>query len=283
MEPASFWQRISGIRELPTLPIIYFKVNKALQDSEASIKGIADIIEMDQAISSKVLHIVNCAFYGFRSKISSIPQAVMILGFNTVKNAIVSVSILDVFALKAKFQGFNVKNFWGHSIAVAVISKRLAEKSRLAPPEDAFVAGLLHDMGKLIMMQYFMEEFGRVWEEMQKDGSTFYEAEKKVLPVDHAQIGAYLAQKWLFPEPLIYAISNHHRNEISSNTDGLSVCVILGNLLSKYKESKLPLEKYFFPDKLNQAINPVIENINCYYPEIEEEIEMANEFFLEGM
>jgi putative nucleotidyltransferase with HDIG domain len=258
-------------------------VNKALQNNEASIKGIADIIEMDQAISSKVLHIVNSAFYGFRSRISSIPQAVMILGFNTVKNAIVSVSILDVFALKAKFQGFDVKNFWSHSIAVAVISKRLAEKSRIAPPEDAFVAGLLHDMGKLIMMQYFKEEFGQVWEALQKDGLTFYEAERKILPVDHAQIGAYLAQKWLFPEPLVYAISNHHANQITSATDGLSVCVILGNLISKYKESKLPMEKYVFPDKINQAVKPVIEDISSYYQEIQVEIEMANEFFLEGM
>jgi putative nucleotidyltransferase with HDIG domain len=283
MEPASFWQRISGIKELPTLPIIYFKVNKVLHDTEASIQGVADIIEMDQAMSSKVLHIVNSAFYGFRSKISTISQAVMILGFNTVKNAIVSVSILDVFALKTKFQGFDVKNFWSHSIAVAVISKRLAQESRIAPPDDAFVAGLLHDMGKLIMIQYFKEEFGRVWEEMQKEGTTFYEAEKKVLPVDHAQIGAYLAQKWLFPEPLTYAISNHHANKITSPIDGLSVCVLLGNLVSKYKESKLPLETYVFPDKIDLAINPVIENFSSIFPEIQVEIEMANEFFLEGM
>lgn len=283
MEPASFWQKISGIKELPTLPTLYFKVNKALQNNEASIKGIADIIEMDQAMSSKVLHIVNCAFYGFCSKISSIPQAVMILGFNTVKNAIVSVSILDVFALKVKFQGFDVNNFWSHSIAVAVISKRLAEKSRIAPPEDAFITGLLHDMGKLIMMQYFEEEFSRVWEEQQKDGSTFYDAERKILPVDHAQIGAYLAQRWFFPEPLIYAISNHHTTKIASATDGLSVCVILGNLVSKYKENKPPLTKYVFPDKINQAISPVIENISSYYQEIRAEIETANEFFLEGI
>jgi putative nucleotidyltransferase with HDIG domain len=282
MEASSFWKKIDSIKELPTLPMIYFKVNKALQNNEASIKGVADIIELDQAMSSKVLHIVNCAFYGFRSKISSIPHAVMILGFNTVKNAIISVSILDVFAIKEKFQGFDVKNYWGHSIAVAVISKHLAEKSRIAPPEDAFVAGLLHDMGKLIMMQHFKEDFGLVWQTQQKDGLSFYDAEHAVLPVDHAQIGAYLAKRWQFPDPLIEAIASHHLHEITSLTSGLSVCVILGNLFAKYKEKKLPLDNYACPDQIKAAINPVIENTSCYFEDTQAEIDMALEFFLES-
>jgi len=282
METTSFWKKIDGIKELPTLPMIYFKVNKALQNKDASIKGVGDIIEMDQAMSSKVLHIVNSSFYGFRSKISSINQAVMILGFNTVKNAIVSVSILDVFAIKEKFSGFDVKKFWGHSIAVAVICKHLAEKSSLATPEDAFIAGLLHDMGKLIMLQYFNEDFGLIWQAQQKDGLTFYDAERTVLPVDHAQIGGYLARKWLFPNSLIDAISSHHTSKITSTNAGLSACVILANLFSKYKETELPLINYVFPDNINQALNPVIENTGSFFQETQEEIEMANKFFLES-
>jgi putative nucleotidyltransferase with HDIG domain len=283
METTSFWKKIDGIKDLPTLPMIYFKVNKALQNSDAAIKGVADIIEMDQAMSSKVLHIVNCSFYGFRSKISSINHAVMILGFNTVKNAIVSVSILDVFAIKEKFSGFDVKKFWDHSIAVAVTCKHLAEKSHLAAPEDAFIAGLLHDMGKLIMLQYFKEDFGLIWQKQQKDGLTFYDAERTVLPVDHAQIGGYLARKWLFPNSLIDAISSHHTRKITSTNAGLSACVILANLFSKYKENELPLLNYVFPDNINQALNPVIENTGSFFQETQEEIEMANEFFLESI
>ncbi len=282
MEPTAFWKKIDSIKELPTLPMIYFKVNKALQNNDASVKGVAGIIEMDQAMSSKVLHIVNCAFYGFRSKISSIPQAVMILGFNTVKNAIVSVSILDVFALKEKFQGFDIKNFWSHSIAVAVLSKHLAEKSRIAPPEDAFIAGLLHDMGKLIMIQHFKEEFSLVWQKKQKDGLSFYDAERSIAQVDHAEIGAYLAKRWLFPDSLIEAISSHHTSKITSANAGLSACVILANLFSKYKEDKLPLNNDIFPDKINQSLNTVIENTGSFYQETQAEIEMANEFFLEN-
>ena len=283
METTSFWKKIDGIKELPTLPMIYFKVNKALQNSDASVKGVADIIEMDQAMSSKVLRIVNCAFYGFRSKISSINHAVMILGFNTVKNAIVSVSILDVFAIKEKFQGFNVKDFWGHSIAVAVLCKHLAEKSRLAAPEDAFIAGLLHDMGKLIMMQHFTEDFGRIWQTQQNDGLTFYDAERSILPVDHAQTGAYLARKWLFPNSLIDAISSHHTGKITSENAGLSACVILANLFSKFKENDLPLNNFVFPDNITQALNTVIENTSCFLQETQAEIEMAHEFFLESI
>jgi len=283
METTSFWKKIDGIKELPTLPMIYFKVNKALQNSDASVKGVADIIEMDQAMSSKVLHIVNSSFYGFRSKISSINQAVMILGFNTVKNAIVSVSILDVFAIKEKFSGFDVKKFWAHSIAVAVICKHLAEKSRLAAPEDAFIAGLLHDMGKLIMLQYFKEDFGLIWQAQQKTGLTFYDAERTVLPVDHAQIGGYLARKWLFPNSLIDAIASHHTNKITSANAGLSACVIIANLFSKFKDTELPLINYVFPENINQALNPVLENTGSFIQETQEEIEMAYEFFLKSI
>ena len=281
METTTFWKKIDGIKELPTLPMIYFKVNKALQNKDTSIKGVADIIEMDQAMSSKVLHIVNCAFYGVSSKISSIPHAVMILGFNTVKNAIVSVSILDVLAIKVKFPGFDVKDFWGHSIAAAVICKHLAEKSRIAAPEDAFIAGLLHDMGKLIMLQHFTADFGRIWQSQQDDGLTFFDAERAFLPVDHAHIGAYLARKWMFPNSLIDAISSHHTNKITSANAGLSACVILANLFSKYKEGELPLNNFVFPDQINQALNPVIENTANFFQETQTEIDMANEFFLE--
>ena len=283
METTSFWKKIDGIKDLPTLPMIYYKVNKALQNKDASTKSVADIIEMDQAMSSKVLHIVNCAFYGVSTKISSIPHAVMILGFNTVKNAIVSVSILDVFAIKAKFPGFDVKNFWGHSIAVAVICKHLAGKSRLAAPEDAFIAGLLHDMGKLILLQHFKEDFGRVWQSQQDTGLTFFDAERAVLPVDHAQIGGYLARKWMFPNSLIDAISSHHTSKITSANAGLSVCVILANLFSKYKEGELPLNNFVFPDQIKQVLNPVIENTGSFFQESQTEIEMANEFFLENI
>lgn len=280
MEATSFWKKIDGIKELPTLPMIYFKVNKALQSSSASGKRVADIIEMDQAMSSKVLHIVNASFYGFRSRISSINQAVMILGFNTVKNAIVTVSILDVFAIKEKFSGFDVKKFWAHSIAVAVICRHLAEKSRLAAPEDAFIAGLLHDMGKLIMLQFFKEDFSLIWQALQKKRIAFYEAERSVLPVDHAQIGGYLARKWLFPNALVDAVSSHHASRITSADAGLSACVILANLFSKYGETELPPTNYAFPDNINQALNPVIENTGGFFQEVGEEIEMANKFFL---
>ena len=99
---------------------------------------------------------------------------------------------------------------------------------------------------------------------------------------DSAQIGGYLARKWLFPNSLIDAISSHHANKITSKDAGLSACVILANLFSKYKEAELPLINYVFPDNINQALNPVIEDTGSFFQETQEEIEMANKFFLES-
>ncbi|MBE9547516.1 MAG: HDOD domain-containing protein, partial [Proteobacteria bacterium] len=173
MDAQTFLKKIDHIKDIPTLPAVAVKVNSMLRDYDTSINKLSETIEKDQAIVSKILRLVNSAFYGFQSRVSSIPHAMVLLGFSTVRNAVISVSVIGAFSKKGKFEGFDIRDFWVHSVAVAVTSRHLSEKSRLVMPDEAFVAGLLHDVGKVILAQYFSDLFSQVWTSVSKEGIPF--------------------------------------------------------------------------------------------------------------
>lgn len=281
MENKAIWKTLEKIKDLPTLPSVYFKVDKLLKDKEASIDNIARIIEIDPAMSSRILRLVNSAFYGLPSKSNSISHSVMMMGFNAVKNAIVSVTILDTLSIKDRYQNFNITDFWRHSVSVAVLGKQLAERSRLTAPEDAFIAGLLHDTGKIIMLKYFKEDFGKVWQTMQETKCCFADAEQEVASIDHVQIGAYLARKWQLPEHIIEAIAGHHYYITSSQSTGLVECIMLADALSNNGYQINP-DDYVFEDNIEKVIKPLIINSDHWLPQAIAEIDAAYEFFLEG-
>jgi putative nucleotidyltransferase with HDIG domain len=187
------------------------ELNKYLQDPDTSIKTVCETVEKDQAITLKILRLVNSAFYGFKSKISDLRNAIILLGYSAVRNAIVSLSVINSFSSKrVALMNFDITQFWKHSLAVAVTSKNIAQLSKKESPDTCFVGGLLHDIGKVILAQYFHDLFEQVWTTLQDEHVSFYEAEKRKLPIDHTIIGAHLASKWQLPEGLIEAIRWHH-------------------------------------------------------------------------
>ena len=280
MDNKTLWEILEGIKDLPTLPSVYFKVDKLLKDKQASIENVARLIEMDAAMSTSILRLVNSAFYGLRGKSNSIAHAVMIMGFNAVKNAIVSVSVLDTLTVKAPGQGFNLNDFWRHSVSVAVLARHLAEKSRLVLPEDAFIAGLLHDIGKIIMAKYFKEDLTKIWQHMQETKCTFSEAEADVASVDHVQIGAYLARKWQLPDPIVEAIAGHHYYITSTASSGLVECVMVANALANTGYQIQP-DDYVFESHIEKVLKPLMTKTDSWLPQAMEEIETACAFFLE--
>lgn len=280
MDNKGIYETLEKIKDLPTLPSVYFKVDKLLKDKEASIDNVARIIEIDVAMSSSILRLVNSAFYGMHSKSNSIPHAVMILGFKAVKNAIVSVAIFDTLSVKDRYQNFDIAEFWRHSVSVAVLSKQLAEKTRLVAPDDAFMAGLLHDIGKIIMLKYFKEDFGKVWQTMQETRCSFADAEMEVASIDHIQIGAYLARKWQLPDHIIEAIACHHYYLTSTQSTGLIECVMMANALSN-NAYQINADDYVFEDHIEKVIKPLIAHNESWLPQAIAEIETACEFFIE--
>ena len=283
MDAQTFLRKLDRIQEIPTLPAVALKVNRMLQDYDTSIKTLSNTIEKDQAMVSKILRLVNSAFYGFRSRISNIAHAVTILGFNTVRNAVVSASIIDTFSGKDVSEGFHITDFWKHSVAVAVTSRHLAEKTRLATPDDSFVAGLLHDVGKVVLAQFFKDLFGQVCVATREQGLSFYEAEKKLLPVNHAQIGGHLAKKWGLPASLIDAIKYHHAvRKNANNPNLLMVAHVADIIVNNYKvdsESE-PDFSATHPEAI-EVMGATIETVPDWFPNVASEIESACEFFLE--
>jgi len=283
LDAQTFLKKLDTIPDIPTLPTIVIKVNKMLQDHDTSIKNLSKVIEKDQGMVAKILRLVNSTFYGFRSRITNIPHAVIILGFNTIRNAVVSVSIIKAFSGKETFEGFTITEFWKHSIGVAVTSRYLAEQTRLDSPDDCFVSGLLHDIGKVVLSQYFTEFFGGVWKSVKEDGLSFYEAEQNMTPVNHAQIGGHLAKKWQFPTSLIDTITHHHGIRKSvSNLNQLIIVHTANNIVNSYKVDSgiTPVFSAIDPEAKRIMFHQ-LESISDWFPSIASEIESACEFFLE--
>jgi putative nucleotidyltransferase with HDIG domain len=286
MEANIIFKNLDQIEDLPTLPAIAMEVNKMLLDDDTTINKLSDTIEKDQAMVSKLLKLVNSAFFGLRGKISNISHAVVVLGFNTIRNAVVSTSIIDAFSIKEGLDGFDITEFWKHSLAVAVTSKSLAEKTGIHFADDFFVGGLLHDMGKMVLLQHFKDLFHKVWQTVKKNNQSFYEAEKIQIQIDHAQIGGYLARKWQLPMALVDAIRNHHDVGLNANDINLSMIVhaadIIVNTYAADSNSKSNAGlSDIHPDAVN-AMGNQFDTISDWYPELLLEIESACKFFLEG-
>ncbi|MDJ0984709.1 MAG: HDOD domain-containing protein [Desulfobacterales bacterium] len=276
--------KIDRIREIPTLPTIVFELNKYLRDPDTSIKTVCDTIEKDQAITLKILKLVNSAFYGFKSKISDLRNAVVLLGYNAVRNAIVSISVINSFPKRVKLMDFDISQFWKHSLAVAVTSMNIAQLSKKESPDNCFVGGLLHDVGKVILAQYFPKLFENVWSTLQNEHLTFYQAEKKKLPIDHAVIGAHLVTKWQLPADLIEAIRWHHDFKPESKSANFVQNIYLANfIVNAYDldpELRLDLST-MHPDVIKFMMD-MMEDVGDWYTGLTDEIEAAYSFFLEA-
>ncbi len=285
MDSQTILKKLNSIEDLPTLPAIALEVNKMLEDYDTSIKRLSGRIERDQAMVAKIMKLVNSAFFGLRSQVSNIPHAVVLLGFNTVRNAVISVSIIDSFSGEDLLEGFNIMDFWSHSVAVAVTSRHLAEQIRLQSPDDCFIGGLLHDIGKVILSQYFQDLFKRAWTSAQENKLSFYEAEKKEIPVNHAQIGGHLSKKWQLPAGLADAIQYHHA--IRKNVLDLNLLLIVHAsdiIVNSYGvDSKGKLNVSALHSEALRTMGPQLDSVSKWFPEISNEIESACKFFLEGV
>jgi len=208
---------LEGISSIPTLPTVIERITRLLQSPKTSAEEIGKAITTDQALASKVLKLVNSAFYGFPGRISTITHAIVILGFSTVKNIVLTASILDIFKRKSRTDvaDFNFEQFWMHSIACGAASQSIAKFLGNKDKEECFIAGLIHDMGKVILCQYLPEDFKEAYSLGRQQGLLFYESEKKLFNITHEEIGGMLAERWNLPKSLQYAIKYHHNPSTS--------------------------------------------------------------------
>jgi putative nucleotidyltransferase with HDIG domain len=209
MDPKALRSRVENISTIPTIPSVLKQLSTIIENPKISLNEISHFVSQDPALTTKILQMVNSALYGFPGRISSVNHAVMLLGLNVVKGLLLSVSVFEIMH-KAMI------GLREHSIGGAVASKVLARKKGLKEPEEVFVAGLLHDVGKVILTLVWPEEYERTVKEAEASGIAIFEAERSRFSETHAAVAGWLAEKWHFPRKLCECIANHHRPQISS-------------------------------------------------------------------
>lgn len=210
--PLDLQKAMSKITDIGSLPEVTAKIVEVVENPKSSAAELHEIVRGDPALAAKVLKVVNSAFYGLPSQISSLERAIVMLGLSAVKNISLAASLSRLFKPGVTIQSFSPKDLWSHSVAVGICARMLAEVSG-SMVEESFVGGLVHDMGLLIELQVFPDRLKDVVERSEKTGQDFCGLEREIIGADHQAFGAYLSAKWKFPPGLRYAISYHHNPE----------------------------------------------------------------------
>ena len=196
---------------LPTLPAILLKLLAACDNDDTPMSEIAAIISKDPVLSFKVLQLVNSAYYSFRYSFKGIEQAVVYLGANTIKNLAITMSVHQVFERKRfkNIRQFDISVFWYHSLMCATLAKRIAQKTGFGNIDEAYLSGLLLNIGRLILISTFPMEHETILAETKDRQNTLW-AETQLLGVTHCEAGAWLMQKWKMSSMMADAIQYHH-------------------------------------------------------------------------
>jgi len=220
---------LSRVDDLPPLPAVAARVMSMADDQKTSAMDLAQVLATDQALTAKLIRISNSAYYGFARRISTVREAVVMLGFKQVRQVAVGASLMNTFK-RGHDDGFDLDLFWGHSVAVAVAAEALAKKSFAVKPEDAFTAGILHDIGRLVLRQVMPTEFAAAVTMARSGESPLHIAEQVATGYAHDEVGQALGELWKFPGHLADAVRCHH-DESLTPSDGLSGVVAQANRL----------------------------------------------------
>lgn len=224
---------LTNVKDLPTLPTIYSQLLEAMSDTRTSAQDISDIIERDQASTLKLLRTVNSPVFGISTKVDTIQKAIFFLGFNEVKNIVFSLSIIDMFKNYKPNPYFSTVDHWKHSIAVGVITRILGTLINEKLVDNYFVAGIIHDIGKLLLLYHGKIDYSKVINYAVENNTRIGNAEIAVLGIDHLELGAMVAQKWDIPESLINVIKYHLQGIVNGKPDNLVACVHLADAIAR--------------------------------------------------
>lgn len=219
------------VNDLPALPHIVAQVLKLTSDPDSTIQQLNEVICQDQTLTAKVLRLANSAYYGYPRRIGTIVEALVILGFNTIRNLVLAASVHRM--LNQEIIGYRMGpgELWRHSIGCAMAARTLARRVHFSPPDQAFIAGLLHDIGKVILSVYVSETYEEIFYKVKEEQIPFSKAEAEILGFTHADVGARVADKWNLPVPLVDAIAYHHHPELSKENSKLAALVHLADVL----------------------------------------------------
>jgi putative nucleotidyltransferase with HDIG domain len=230
--------KLSSLKNLPVMPSLAFDLMSYTIDDDISVKEIANLISKDPALAAQILKVANSSFYSLNRKIGSLEKAIILLGLREIKNLTFTLSVIRLFPKKTAFC-FDKIAFLRHSIITARTTEILTKYLNLNFDVSPFVAGLLHDIGKIFLDQNFHNEFNQAIEEAKKYDKNLFEIEEQIFGTDHSYIGGYIANTWNFPEELTNAIQFHHHID-KNNKDFILACILnISDLLSNLRDNWL--------------------------------------------
>ncbi len=216
--------RLRRIESLPTLPPIVSRLNQMVTDEDVTAVKLGQVIEKDQVLTSKLLKMVNSSFFGFPQRISTVSNAIVLLGFNVIKTLIVTSSIFEVM------QSSDVGLF-EHSLGCATAAGILARKCGIKNPEEISTAGLIHDLGKIAVRAELPKEYQHIQKLVNEKQIPMREAELEVLGIGHPEIGGYLARQWNLPDRLVIPIETHHEPSKPPGFSSISAVIHFADIL----------------------------------------------------
>jgi len=221
-----------NIRNLPPIPNVIVSLTQMLNDPMTSTHEIGKLISQDQGLTTKILTVANSPLYGLPRKVPSIDFAILVLGFEQIKQIVIALSLMDTFKNEnAKY--WNRKSFWLHSFLTALMSKNIASDKNYPKSGEAFTAGLLHDLGISVIQKYFNKEFIEINEQVTANQITYKEAEDRVFELSHAEVGKILCDKWNLPVFLSDAILHHHKPSEATENRELAAIVHIADFATQ--------------------------------------------------
>lgn len=239
------------INEIPPLPSVVVKVMQLIRDRDSTAKQLTEIISQDQALTGNILRLCNSSYYGMPRVVSSLSQAIMYLGFHTVRNLVLTCSLSQLFSPAKKVYGYKRGGLWQHAVVCAMTAQMISKKIRPDISDSAFTAALLHDIGQLILAITIKDTSDTIIDLMVNYDIPELEAEREAVGISHDELGALLADKWNFPEELVHSIRYHHMPDMGKRKSILTAIVHMADAIVldlgygiELEQMKYPVQKY---------------------------------------
>ncbi len=216
---------VAAVNDLPALPGVVSRVMQLTDDPDSTAQDISNVLNQDQAITARVLRLANSAYYGYTRRINTVADAIVFLGFKTIRSIVLAASVSDILNKELEGYALEYGELWRHSQACAMAARMIARKVRFNNLDVAYTAGLLHDIGKVILNTTMKDTYHEVVDRVSIGDMSFNQVEMEILGFDHAVVGSRVASKWSLPEQLVEAIAWHHEPEEAITNPQLTAIV----------------------------------------------------------
>ena len=258
---------VTGSIRLVSLPEVCLRVNEMLDEPSVTASDLGNVISQDTSLTARLLKIVNSSYYGFQAKIETVSRAVTVVGLRELRGLVIAASAVETFS-NVPDEILNKVRFWRHSLYCGVIARLLAEQCHVLHSERLFVAGLLHDIGKLVIAQRLPNETQKIAQQAESEGRSEFEVEQEILGYNHAEVGGELMRAWNMPETLFESVAYHHAPQ-NAEAGLMETCLIhMANIFTDEAEQGLDMKA----ETPTPEINPLAWEITGLNESVKEHV-----------